>query len=128
MKYLFLLLFIISCKPYEITTKPLANQLVGTTWVTHLGTGIEDKLEYIRVLKFSSESDLYFMDYNSNGLILSPPDKYKFTRTSTKIEATNGSYTLKGYKDGNILKLGAYEYFYIDIEGSISEYLKKYKY
>lgn len=98
MKYILFILFIISCKPHEITVRPLANQLVGSTWVTHLGTGVEDKLEYIRVLKFSSESDLYFMDYNSNGLILSPPDKYKFNRTSTKLKLQMDHMFLKVIK------------------------------
>ena len=116
-----------SCKETEVTRKPLANQLVGTTWFTHLGTGVYDGLEYIRVLKFNSESELYFMDYNSNGLILNAPDKYTFKRNVNSIEAVNEFQKIKGYKDENVIKIGPYDYYYIDLNGSVSEYLKKNK-
>ena len=116
-----------ACKETEITRKPLANQLVGTTWFTHRGTGVYDGLEYIRVLKFSSESELYFMDYNSSGLILNAPDKYRFTRNVNSIEAVNEFQKLKGFKDENVIKIGPYDYYYIDLNGSVSEYLKKHK-
>lgn len=120
----FLLLFT-SCKNEDISVRPLANQLVGTTWVAHLGTGTNDNLEYIQVLKFTDETELYFMNYNSKGTILNAADKYTFSYTSDRIQLNNSFRHMSGYKEGNVIKLGALEYYFLDVDGSISEYLKK---
>jgi len=122
---LVLVLSLTSCKYEDVSVRPLANELVGTTWIAHLGTGTSDNLEYIQVLRFTDETDLYFMNYNSNGVILNAADKYTFSYSSEKIQVSNSFRLMNGYRDGNVIRMGAYEYYYVDINGSVSDYLKK---